>query len=348
LDAVATQPASERHALFVETAARMGTASSVIAEKDFWVCFVLHRLFSLDFRPRLLFKGGTSLSKAFGLIDRFSEDVDLTLNRAELGFSGPDDPLTISGSKARQRKIEALGEACTRAVRERLEPSLRASLENVLGRQGWTLELVALEDGQVDLHFHYPPSLSPEDYGVLSYVQPVVRMEIGARSDQEPSVQALVRSYAAQHLPDVFSRLEAEVRVLSPERTFWEKATILHAESNRPLGGAGELPRAWRQLSRHAYDIVMLARRGIAERAVARLDLLAAVARHKDAFFHSAWARYGEAKPGSLRLVPGGQLAGALRRDYSEMSAMLFGQPPSFDEIVGTLGELEQQINRTG
>lgn len=294
-----------------------------------------------------MFKGGTSLAKAFGLIERFSEDIDLALDRADLGFSGPDDPLEISGRKARQRQIEALGAAGARAVREELEPALRASIEDTLGREGWTLELVALEDGQVDLRFHYPASLLPEDYGGLSYVRPFVRMEIGARSDQEPSQRVRIRSYVAEQFPDLFSQRDPEVRVLAPERTFWEKATILHAENHRRLAGSGEPPRAWRQLSRHAYDIAMLDRHGVAERALTRRDLLAAVARHKETFFYAAWARYDDATAGSFRLVPGGELARALRRDYADMADMLFGQAPSFDDILRALGELEDRINRT-
>jgi hypothetical protein len=172
-------------------------------------------------------------------------------------------------------------------IRHDLEPALRASIERVLGRENWALELATLEDGQVDLRFRYPPSLSPEDYGGLAYIQPSVRMEIGARSDQEPSEQVRIRSYAAVHFPDLFTQPELVARVLAPERTFWEKATILHAENHRPLADSGELPPAWRQLSRHAYDVAMLAQRGVAERALARKDLLAAVVRHKDAFFYA-------------------------------------------------------------
>ena len=342
MDVLAAQPRSERQALFVETAARMG-ASAVVSEKDFWVCFALHHLFAIDFRPALLFKGGTSLSKAFGLIERFSEDIDLTLNRAELGFAGADDPLEISGRKARQRKIEALAERCGRVVHGELEPALRASFERVLGKEGWSLESVPREDGQVDLHFRYPPALEPDDYGGLGYIQPLVRMEIGARSDQEPSVLVSVRCYAADHFPDVFVKPETEVRVLAPERTFWEKATIFHAENHRPATSSP--PRAWRQLSRHAYDLVMMDRRGVADRALARLDLLEAVARHKDAFFYTGWANYeAAASPATLRLAPGEALRSALRRDYADMAPMLFGEVPTFDELLAGLGALEDRV----
>lgn len=344
MDDVARQSSAERQVLFTETAARMGAPSAVIAEKDFWVCWTLHHLFALEFRPRLLFKGGTSLSKAFGLIERFSEDIDLTLNRGELGFAGDNDPLEISGRKRRVRQIRALAEACGRAVREELAPRLREVFAHILGGDGWETEVIERDDGQVDLHFRYPPALAPEDYGGLAYIAPLVRMEVGARSDQEPTQRIAIRSYAAEHLPDAFTRHDTEVTVLAPERTFWEKATIFHAENHRPLEG-DRRPPAWRQLSRHAYDLVMLDRGGVAQRALERLDLLETVARHKDAFFHTGWSRYDEARPGSFRLVPGGLLLDALRTDYAQMQPMFFGPAPSFDELVDALRSLEARID---
>lgn len=344
MDDVARWSFAERQTLFSETAARMGVASAVIAEKDFWVCWTLHHLFALEFFPTLLFKGGTSLSKAFGLIERFSEDIDLTLNRAELGFARGDDPLEISGRKKRARQVQALAEACGRAVREELAPRLREAFARHLGSEPWEIEVVERDDGQVDLYFRYPPALASEEYGSLAYIPPFVRMEIGARSDQEPAQSVSIRSYAAQHFPKVFARPETRVTVLAPERTFWEKATIFHAENHRPVEG-DHYPPAWRQLSRHAYDLVMLERGGTAQRALERIDLLAAVRRHKDAFFHTGWSHYGEACPGSFRLMPGGPLLDALRADYDRMEPMFFGGAPSFDELVGALRSLEERIN---
>jgi hypothetical protein len=341
---VAILPPSERAALFGETAARMGVATRIV-EKDFWVCFTLLHLFGLRFRPALLFKGGTSLSKAFHLIDRFSEDIDLALDRTGLGFGGAEDPLVLSG-KSRRRQIDKLAAACGSTVRERLEPALRAALGIALGPEGWALECASKEDEQVDLLFRYPQTLPPEDYGALSYVGPHVVMEIGARSDQEPSLKVAITSYAAEQYPDYFRQPEATVRVLASERTFWEKATILHAENGRPVEGDG--PRAWTQISRHAYDLFMMERRGVAERALERLDLLEAVARHKRAFFSAAWAGYENAQPGSIRLVPRGEFARAVERDYAAMRPMFFGAPPSFEEIMKTLEELEKRLNGRG
>lgn len=348
MDHVANFPAADRAALFRETAAQMGLASPVIPEKDFWVCFTLRRLFALDFVPRVLFKGGTSLSKAFGLISRFSEDIDLTLNRDDLGFGGKDDPMQIEGTKARRRAIEGLSEKCGGVVRGQLQPALEAAIARVLENGDWSLDAVPTQDGQVELRFEYPRGLGPADYGGMEYIQPAVRMEIGARADQDPAVDAIVRSYASEHFPHLFAGPEAEVRVLAPERTFWEKVTIFHAENHRPLANPDSTPRAWNQMSRHAYDIAMMAKGGIADRALDRPELLDRVARHKDTFYRAGWANYEAARPGTLRLVPGPRLEAALRADYAAMAPMFFGDVPKFDDLLRVLGELEQRINSSG
>ena len=347
MDQVANFPADDRAALFRETAARMGLASAVIPEKDFWVCFALRRVFALDFTPRVMFKGGTSLSKAFGLIDRFSEDIDLTLSREDLGFGGDDDPINIEGTKARKRAIESLSRACGEVVRERLLPDMEAAIAPILDGDHWSLTAIPMSDGQVDLRFGYPRGLDPTDYGGLKYIQPAVRMEIGARSDQEPVIDAVVQSYASQFYPDLFAEPEAAVRVLAPERTFWEKITIFHAEYHRTLSDPEATPRAWNQLSRHAYDIARMAAGHVAERALERPDLLDRVARHKATFFRSGWAHYEAARPGTLRLVPNPRLEAALRADYDAMKPMLFGDVPGFDEILRMFAELEYRINRS-
>jgi hypothetical protein len=344
VDRVAVFTPVDRQALFRETAARMGIASAVITEKDFWVCWTLKGLFGLAAPPSLLFKGGTSLSKAFGLIDRFSEDIDLSFNRADLGFGGEKDPILIRGTKARRRKIEALAAACRSAVCDRVHPALEARFRDVLGDENWSLEIAERADGQVDLQFHYPISLEAGDYGRLEYIRPMVRLEIGARSDHHPSERLKIRSFAAEQFPEQFAEVSCEVVTLAPERTFWEKATILHNEYHRPVR-EGEQPAAWKQMSRHCYDLAMMAKRGMAERALGRMDLLEQVAHHKKAFYYTGWSHYDEATTGALHLSPSGALGAALRGDYAEMQPMFFGDPPSFDEILAILADLEGRVN---
>jgi hypothetical protein len=345
LDAVATLSVERQKALFRETADRMGIASPVITEKDFWVCWILKRLFGLSGLPSIMFKGGTSLSKAFDLIDRFSEDIDLALNRADLGFGGKCDPLQIKGTNARERANKELTDACKDAVIKQLHPALQADIESVLGDTRWELEFSQKPDGQLDIHFRYPTALDGGEYGGVTFISPRVLLEIGARADHKPTERRSIRPYAAKHFPNMFEEPEVEVLVLAPERTFWEKATIFHSENHRPTK-EGETPKQWRNISRHAYDLVMMDQRAVGKRALAQLDLLAEVARHKEVFFRARWSCYDEARPGSFKLAPNENLKAVMRQDYAEMQPMLFGDVPTFEEILAGLESLDHRINQ--
>ncbi|MGH8192995.1 MAG: nucleotidyl transferase AbiEii/AbiGii toxin family protein, partial [Woeseiaceae bacterium] len=315
MDHVAIWNPEERADLFREVAARMGPAPEII-EKDFWVCWTLSRLFGKrEGFPTMLFKGGTSLSKAHGLIERFSEDIDLSLDRADLGFTGDRDPASEMSGKSRRKLVTELQLTCADYVGTGLLPSLIRDFESVLGTAGetWRLDIDS-EDPQT-LLFAYPNGLTsvPESYNA-----PVVRLEFGARSDLWPATDAEIRPYAAEHVPEAFEgAANCTVHVLAAKRTFWEKATLLHAEFHR-----SEVRPGAEKLSRHYYDLAMLATTPVFDEALSDLELLSSVAEHKTQFFPAAWARYDLAKPGSLRLVPHQALAKMLARDYEAMKEM--------------------------
>ncbi len=167
-----------------------------------------------------------------------------------------------------------------------------------------------------------------------------MRLEIGARSDHWPVVEASVTSYAAEAFPGVFKEAGGKVRVLAAERTFWEKATVLHMWHHAPAD------KKFRdRQSRHYYDVVRLYEHELGKAAVRDTDLLLKVARHKEVFFPAAWARYAEAKPGTLRLVPPDARLPELEQDYRNMREMIFGQPPTFEHLIDVLREIERQIN---
>lgn len=342
MDNVARLPPADRENLFQAAAAERGLTPAII-EKDFWVCWMLKRVFTLPAPPAdILFKGGTSLSKAFGLIDRFSEDIDLVLDRHGLNFTGDRDPAskTISG-KQRTKLIEELAAACKNAVHSQLLPMLRTAVADSLGtaESASSWQMLAAEDDP-DGHtivLAYPRSLRTTN----TYFRPQVRLELGARADHWPAVDAIVTPYAAMTHPKPFVAPAARVRALSPERTFWEKATILHAVFHKP----SEKPLGER-LSRHYYDLARLATSPVGKKASSDHDLLAAVASHKETFFRAATAKYAEAKPGTLRLVPPANRSAALEQDYAAMQEMLFGQAPTWDEIIEVLNDLEATINR--
>jgi len=302
------------------------------------VCWALHRLYSLPHLPAgLLFKGGTSLSKIFNALDRFSEDVDLSLRREDLGFSAERDPYAASTKKQAKRLIDELVQACQRAISQDLLPALNADFSSVLGAEPWFLEL-APRDPQSIL-FAYPSS-APTPASPFTYVTPTVRLEIGARGDHWPALDGQAAPFAAEEFPAFFSRPSAAVRALSAERTFWEKVALLHAEYHRPA----EKPVADR-LSRHYFDVARLFQSPIGERALSDLSLLALVVKHKTLFFAAAWANYESAVPGSIRIVPPAHRLSDIKRDYAAMAEMFFNEPPSFDVVLEVLNNLELRLN---
>jgi hypothetical protein len=348
MDDVARLPPRDRSDLFRTAAALRGNMRAELVEKDFWVCWTLKRLFTLNSPPAgLIFKGGTSLSKVYGAIARFSEDVDLSFDRAALGFGGENDPAAAPSKKQTQKRLDDLADACRKLIREKFLPQLAGEFTDLLGTtpspETWRIEPDPDDpDGQT-LLFHYPAGLAEGRGAPAPYVRPVVRLEMGARGDQWPAEDRTILSYAAETVPRPFREPRCGVHVLAAERTFWEKATVLHASCHCPEGK----PLRERQ-SRHFYDVVQLFEAGIGKNALADLDLLREVAAHQAVFFRSSWSRYEEAVPGTLRLVPPSFRRKELEEDYRKMEEMVFGEPPPLDHILAVLGEIERAVNQTG
>ena len=340
MDSVAVTDTGLRRQLFAETAARMDLPPVVI-EKDFWVCWVLKRLFGLaGVGDRLIFKGGTTLSKVHRIIERFSEDIDLTLDRGLFGFDAERDPAKASGSKDRERRLKAMGVACAEYVQDVLRSAIKQDFAGVLGPAGSRWDVTADQEDRErqSLLFRYPEGAGPGSS--FDYVATVVKLEFGSRGDSWPTSPANVTPYAAEQFPALFGQPSCAVTALDARRTFWEKATILHQEAHRSAA-----KRMSGRSSRHYYDLAMLARSPFRARALADLDLLARVVQHKIDFFRCGWAQYDQAKPGSMRLVPPESRLKELRDDYAEMGVMMFGTPPSFDEVLQDLRVLEAEIN---
>lgn len=344
MDDMARWPAADRADLFTVVANQRGDMNAAIVEKDFWVCWLLRRLFTLSDAPAgMIFKGGTSLSKVYNAIARFSEDVDLSFDRADLGFGGDNDPARAPSKKQSKQRLKMLKEVCQTVIRNRFLPQLADAIGKALGEPGqrsWKLQTDQEDpDGQTVL-FHYATALATGGPLGATYIPPVVRLEMGARSDHWPAENASVTPYAAEQFPAKFHDPISTVRVLAAERTFWEKATILHAwyhaKPDKPLRD---------RQSRHYYDLVKLFETGIGDRALQRLDLLAAVAGHKAIFFPDRAAKYDEARPGSLQLVPPASRLAELRTDYAKMREMVFGEPPSFEHLLSVLTEIQREIN---
>lgn len=343
MDEFAQRSAIDRADLFGAVAARRGLNAAIV-EKDFWVCWTLRRLFVLDAPPAgLLFKGGTSLAKVFKVIERFSEDIDLSFNRSDLGFGGASDPLAAQSNKQRQKRLASLTDACRQSICDTLLPRLRNAFSNALAkasRRAWTLDIAEDDPDQQTLVFQYPTSIAVASAAGPAYIRPMVRLEIGARSDHWPAIEGAVTPYVAEDFPNLFAAPTCSVHVLAAERTFWEKATILHVWHHAP---ADKVLRD--RQSRHYYDLVRMYEHGIGREAMRNTDLLLKVAHHKSVFFASATARYAEARPGMLRLVPPDSRLNELRRDYQSMQEMIFGPAPTFEHLMTILSEIESAIN---
>lgn len=330
MDKVAKLPADQRRDLFRESAARRGMRPAVV-EKDFWVCWVLKKLFTdAQLKDRMVFKGGTSLSKVFQLIERFSEDIDLVLDWTLLGYGrGMENPHKAFQSTTQQDRFnKQINARAVKYIADELLARLQELFRPVSG-------VVAAVDG-TDAHtvnISYPAAFEE------SYLRPEVRLEIGPLASWVPSAPHIIRPYASEDFPNVFDDPSCPVIALAAERTFWEKATILHQQAHR----AKEMPSRY---SRHYYDLYKLAGSPIKDRAFSDLELLKDVVAFKQRFYPSASAQYDLAKPGTFRLLPSQSLLALLARDYREMAVMLFGDVPPLDAIVDALAALEIDINR--
>jgi len=292
-------PLDERIPYFQEVANRRGL-TRLIVEKDFWVCFSLRFLFSTPaLANTFVFKGGTSLSKVFGIIKRFSEDIDLSIDPGWLGFGGEDRPDAARSRSQFEKRWKRLNDACATMVDQKVRPALEEAIQAALGqtrnKSPYLAFTIEEQTHSPVLTFRYPTA-EPERPG---YVHPQVRLELGSLTDQRPVGNHTVTPWVAEEFPALFSAPSCSVVALEVERTFWEKATILHTEYHRPSGN----PMRSR-LSRDCYDLCRMAAHPDGQRAMKDLDLLDRVVRHKRIYFQSAWVHYEAAKPGSPWLVP--------------------------------------------
>ena len=306
-----------------------------LLEKDIWVVQSLSVLFEAPFGRDLVFKGGTSLSKAYGAINRFSEDVDVTYDirrfAPELVAGTGEDALPPTRSQERR---------WTRTIRARLEEWTREealpTLSEGMTRGGWPAKLRTAGDR---VYVEYDPLFG--DYG---FVRPEVVVEFGARSTGEPHEQRLVLCDAAGFLPNIRFPT-ARPSVMLPERTFWEKATAIHVFCRRRRHRGD-------RLSRHWHDLVRLDDADYVERPLGDRELALSVARHKAIFFRERdvsgdWIDYVDAVSGRLQLVPERPLYDTLADDYRQMRryGMLLEEAESFEDVMNRCAEIETRAN---
>ncbi len=325
MDNVVMLPLEERVVLIQETAERMNMPPSAV-EKDFWVVWVLGCLFSSNLLAnKILFKGGTSLSKVFGLIERFSEDIDLILDWNEVA---PEDP-NLERSKTKQDKFnKAVPILSRKYIEQTFLPEVQRLLKGVCTTE--------IESGAPDvINIKYPSAFES------GYLRPEIRLKIGPLAMWVPNAEYEICSYVAETFPDVFDQPSCRVNAIKAERTFWEKATILHAEAFRPENKAHPA-----RYSRHYYDLAMMADdMPTKNAALGDLELLHSVSDFKTKFYPASWANYDLAKPGTFKLLPPNHNFKSIAEDYKQMQVMFYGEVPAFDYLMEILQSLEVEIN---
>lgn len=274
------------------------------------------------------------------MIERFSEDIDVVIDRDFLGFGEAHSPETATSGKQRARRLEDLMVEAQRYIRESLRPEFEARVGAALpAMDGWRVEMDMNDPDQQTVLFRYPTTA-----GAGPYLQPTVKIELGARSDVEPAERPDITPYVAEVFPAEVQDSTFSVRTVAPERTFWEKVALLHEEGYR---ASNEPPKA--RLARHYYDIWSLIQAGVSEKALADPGLFERVVEHRKVFFKKGGEAQSTLRPGSLRLVPTADRRPGWKRDYDAMrEAMFFGEPPTFDTILAVVGGFEQRLNHGG
>lgn len=332
-------PIKDQAQAFLIASAATGYPAHVV-EKDFWVTYMLDTLFNrIPHQHRLMFKGGTSLSKCYKLIDRFSEDIDLSLNMKDLGFGGNNAPHIVgkNSNSIAKKALEDLKLAGEIFLKDNLLPLIQIQIIKDIGANNvWSVSIDT--QNPENILFHYPKSLDHGEYGD-TYAKPVVLIESGTKAAHEPIEAVEISSFLENAIPDI--KTSCIVQVLSPKRTFWEKVTILHAENN-----INKPARVKERLSRHLYDLIMLYQSPIGQAAIKDIALLDHVSKHKAFYFRSAAAKYEEAKAGTLQIVPQDDLLEAFRQDYEKMGSMFPGDIIPFATIINVLRDLENTINK--
>ena len=321
--------AADRDAAFAQASIAMGLPPAM-AEKDFWVCWTLDYLFSrCAYRESFSWKGGTTLSKAFGLISRFSEDIDLIIDWRLLGY-GAGEPWEERSNTKQDAFVGRINADAASFLQDELKPLMERDLAGMLDGD-FSLRIDA-NDPQT-LCFDYPRLY--EEGSILQEI----RLESGALAAWTPTQTATITPYVAERFPRVFSSPSTSVRTVSPERTFWEKATILHKEAMRTNG---RLPDRY---ARHYYDLHMMCSSPVKDAALADLGLLDQVVEFKMRFWRSNAARYDLCRPGTFRLVPPDDQMRRVRDDYDRMRRMIFGEVPDFEDVMRSIANLEAEIN---
>jgi len=301
-------------------------------EKDWWVTQVLKAIFALPYAEHLSFKGGTSLSKAWNVIERFSEDIDIAISREYLGFAG---------ELSRTQVSDKLRRAACSFVREKLSQDIKQQLiANGISKDLFTVHVNITSVSTVDpevVYIEYE-TLFPFD----NYVQNMVKVEVSGRSMTEPVQSVMLSSILDETYPNAaFTEPPFPVTVVVPERTFLEKVMLLHEEFAKPTAEVRT-----ERMSRHLYDLQRMLHTDIAERALSDEQLYRTVLEHRRKFIGLRGFDYDTLYPQSLSLEIPDEVLPLWRSDYENMrKSMIYGTSVPFDELITELRALNARIH---
>ena len=298
-------------------------------EKDWWVVQVLAAIFEMNVGKHLVFKGGTSLSKAWNLISRFSEDVDLAIDPKFLGFEG----------ELKKKDITALRKAANQYISNTFYPELKERMAEK-GFTNVTWDIINTQESDQDpkiILLYYPNVIES-----VGYIQPKVQIEIGCRSLREPLKIAEFNTLIDEYYPQAsFAMPAIQIPTVLPERTFLEKIFLLHEEFSKPT----QAIRVER-LSRHLYDVYQLSKTEIKQNALNDTALYETIVKHRYNFTRISKVDYNLHQPQTINPIPPNEVIKAWKADYSTMlSEMIYGDAPTFEELIQELIVLRTEIN---
>ena len=323
-------PVNDKADIYRQASAQSRIPAHAI-EKDWWVMQTLDMIFKMPIAKHLVFKGGTSLSKGWKLIKRFSEDIDLAIDRGYFGFDGTLD----------KKEIDKL----RRIAGAYFENEFVQELHEKLEEKGFTDVSVAFEygvrsDRDRTILLHYPSVIASP-----GYLQPRIKVEFSCRSLMEPSSQQRFRSFLGDEFSKGdFSEEWITVPTVIPERTLLEKIFLLHEEFQKPI----ERIRRGDRLSRHLYDVTKLSVTKFADNALSDQNLYRTIVTHRQHFNTVAGIDYSHHTPSQIKIIPVESVLNDWKKDYDIMlEEMIYEEaPPSFQELLSVLSQFQQRINR--
>jgi predicted nucleotidyltransferase component of viral defense system len=329
------QLSSEERGLFCRQASEKLSPSipPAVIEKDFWVCWTLLLLSEIEaLKGNITFKGGTSLSKGWGLIERFSEDIDIAINRNVFGQGPPNGPEDTGSNRQRRIRLEELEESCALMIREVVMPNLQAKIAEHVS-EDFDLRFI-LKGNEVSIGFEYPSKLKTGLGGLL----PVVLIELVPRADDIPNNTRAITPIIHHVFEDLLGSASFIIPTLAPERTFIEKLLLIH-ETLEGFNIGSE------RKSRHYYDLFMLYNAGIYDKVKLNRALVEAVVNHRKTFYRYNRMDYASILTKGIKLLPAMANMPEWRSDYLRTRVMIFGKIPSFDDLMHFAEQLEMDFN---